>query len=92
MLSLAALALAGLTLATPQLQGGFIQHCDTYFVTDHGEAYGHLQATCNLTPNDPKSERQTTLDLNLCLGNYKNHLDWGAKYVHSLRMVLLSSE
>ncbi len=71
-------AVAGLATATAAgLQGGFIDNCDIYYVTDHGEAYGHLQATCNLDPADMNSERQTTLDLSLCLGNYNNRLDWG---------------
>ncbi|CAK7567678.1 MAG: hypothetical protein SEPTF4163_005646 [Sporothrix epigloea] len=63
--------------AVPALQGGFTSHCDFYQVIDHGEAYGHLQAQCNLDPANPDTEIASTLDLNLCMGNYNNNLAWG---------------
>lgn len=65
--------------ATPALQGGFIAQCDFYQVTNHGEAYGHLQAMCSTDPGNPATEVASTLDLSLCLGNYNNNLAWGYK-------------
>ncbi|CAK7203877.1 hypothetical protein SEUCBS139899_006627 [Sporothrix eucalyptigena] len=61
----------------PALRGGFTENCDFYQVTNHGEAYGHLQATCNLDPSNPDTEVASTLDLSLCLGNYNDNLAWG---------------
>ncbi|CAK7274759.1 hypothetical protein SEPCBS119000_006337 [Sporothrix epigloea] len=61
----------------PTLRGGFTSHCDFYQVINHGEAYGHLQAQCNLDPANPDTEIASTLDLSLCMGNYDNHLAWG---------------
>ncbi|ERT00953.1 hypothetical protein HMPREF1624_02188 [Sporothrix schenckii ATCC 58251] len=78
--SLASLAVAtpvASRQATPARHGGFIAQCDFYQVTSHGEAYGHLQATCNTDPGNPATEVASTLDLSLCLGNYNNNLAWG---------------
>lgn len=72
---------ASLTTRDPPLRGGFVDHCDFYQVTNHGEAYGHLQAMCNFEPGNPQTEVASTLDLGLCLGNYNDHLDWGYMYV-----------
>ena len=62
---------------SPALRGGFISSCDFYQVISHGEAYGHLQAQCNLDPGNPATEMASTLDLSLCMGNYNHHLAWG---------------
>ncbi|EPE02873.1 hypothetical protein F503_01614 [Ophiostoma piceae UAMH 11346] len=66
-----------LTARDPLFQGGFIDHCNLYVVTPHGEAYGHLQGDCSLDPSVRGSEISSSLDLSLCLGNYDNHLGWG---------------
>ncbi|CAK7216842.1 hypothetical protein SCUCBS95973_002946 [Sporothrix curviconia] len=65
------------TTPVPQLRGGFTSSCDFYQVTNHGEAYGHLQAQCNLDPGNPATEVASTLDLSLCMGNYNDNLAWG---------------
>lgn len=75
----------------PVRRGGFTANCDFYTVTNHGEAYSHLQAQCNMDPGNPATEVATTLDLSLCLGNYNDNLDWGYMYVFRIPFFPLSA-
>ena len=61
----------------PVLKGGFIDHCSLYVVISHGDDYGHLHGDCSLDPSIRGNEKSSSLDLNLCMGNYDNHLAWG---------------